>query len=150
MKGMILMSWTKDEVFEFLSERPRVGRLATVTGGGAPRVTPVWFEARDGSVLVHTGTEMAKARNVAATGSAALAVDDDEWPYRGVSVWGQARLVDPDDAVGDLSRFVTGLAISHLGPDIGAAMGENLSDPSWPHSIIDLTVEHWHSFDYGG
>ncbi len=41
------MSWSKQQVLEFLEERPRIGRLATVTAGGDPRVVPVWFRIRD-------------------------------------------------------------------------------------------------------
>src|SRR5215472_1579323 len=107
-EGDELMSWNKQEVLAYLKERPRVGRLATVTPGGAPRVVPVWFRTRDDKVLVHTGARMAKARNIEATGQYALAVDDDAWPYRGVSVWGPARLLDPEAAVGgDLRSFMT-------------------------------------------
>ena len=142
------MSWSKQEVLAFLGERPRIGRLATVTAGGEPRVVPVWFRARDDQVLVHTGPGMAKARNIEAKGRYALAVDDDAWPYRGVSVRGPARLVDPAAAVGNLRQFMTDMAVSYLGADLGAPMGESLSDPSWPHTIIELTIERWITFDY--
>jgi len=142
------MSWSKQEVLAFLDERPRVGRLATVTAGGEPRVVPVWFRTRGDKVLVHTGSGMAKARNVEATGRHALAVDDDAWPYRGVSVRGPARLLDPEAAVGDLREFMTDMAVAYLGADAGVPMGASLSDPSWPHTIIELTIEQWISFDY--
>src|SRR5260370_21117989 len=114
------MSWSKQKVLAFLGERPRVGRLATVTAGGEPRVVPVWFRTRDDQVLVHTGSGMAKARNVEATGRYALAVDDDAWPYRGVSVRGPARLVDPQAAVGDLPEFMTDMAGSYMCTAAGA------------------------------
>ena len=144
------MSWSKQEVLAFLDERPRVGRLATVTPDGEPRVVPVWFRTDGDKVLVHTGAGMAKARNVEASGRYALAVDDDAWPYRGVSVWGTARLVDPEAAVGNLLQFMTDVAVSYLGADAGVPMGESLSDPSWPHTIIELAIERWISFDYTG
>ena len=142
------MSWSKQEVLAFLDERPRVGRLATVTPGGEPRVVPVWFRMRVGKVLIHTASGMAKARNIDATGRYAFAVDDDAWPYRGVSVRGSARLLDPELAVGDLCEFMTEIAISYLGVDAGVQMGRSLSDPSWPHTIIELTIDRWITFDY--
>jgi len=147
-EGDELMSWNRQEVLAYLEERPRVGRLATVTPGGEPRVVPVWFRTLDDKVLVHTGAGMAKARNIEATGQYALAVDDDAWPYRGVSVWGSARVLDPEAAVGDLRSFMTDIAVSYLGVDVGMPIGESLSDPSWPHTIIELTVERWIAFDY--
>jgi hypothetical protein len=146
--GRPMMSWTKQQVLEFLAERPRVGRLATTTSHGAPRVVPVWSATREDAVLIHTGARMAKARNIAATGRYALAVTDDTWPYRGVSIWGPARLAEPDEAVGDLGAFMTDVAVSHLGEEAGVPMGKNLSDPSWPHTILVLTIEDWLSFDY--
>ena len=142
------MSWSKQDVLAFLYERPRIGRLATVTSGGEPRVVPVWFHTLDDKVLVHTHAGSAKARNIEATGRYALAVDDDAWPYRGVSVWGGARLFDPVATVGDLREFMTDIAVSYLGADAGVPMGESLSDPSWPHTIIELTIERWITFDY--
>src|SRR5260370_34464911 len=144
------MSWSKQEVLAFLDERPRVGRLATITPGGEPRVVPVWFRTAGDKVLVHTGAGMAKARNVEASGRYALAVDDDAWPYRGVSVWGPARLVDPEAAVGDLREFLTNVAVSYLGAEAGVPMGESLSDPSWRHTVIELAIERWISFDHAG
>ena len=142
------MSWSKQEVLAFLAERPRIGRLATVTRGGEPRVVPVWFRMREDKVLIHTAPGMAKARHIEATGQYAFAVDDDAWPYRGVSVRGSARLLDPELAVGDLREFMTDVAISYLGAAAGVPMGESLSDPSWPHTIIELTIDRWISFDY--
>ena len=142
------MTWTKQEVLDFLGERPHLGRLATVTTDGEPRVVPVWFRLRDEKVLVHTGARMAKARNIEANSHYALAVDEDTWPYRGVSIWGPARLVDPEEAVGDLRDFMTDLAVSYIGEEDGVPMGENMSDPSWPHTILELTPERWLSFDY--
>src|SRR5712692_4156128 len=99
------MSWSKQEVMAFLDERPRVGRLATVTLHGEPRVVPVWFRTRGDKVLVHTGAGMAKARHIEASGRHALAVDEDVWPDRGVSLWGTARLVGPEAAVGALREL---------------------------------------------
>lgn len=142
------MTWSRQDVFAFLTERPRVGRLATVTRAGEPRVVPVWFHARHDGILVHTNPRMAKAHHIAATGRFALAVDDDAWPYRGVSIWGAARTVDPGDVVGDLSAFMRDLAVSYLGEDIGGPMGKSLSDPSSPHTILVLTPDGWLDYDY--
>ncbi|MGQ0803052.1 MAG: pyridoxamine 5'-phosphate oxidase family protein [Actinomycetota bacterium] len=142
------MTLSKHELFAFLAERPRIGRLATVTAAGEPRVVPVWFRVRDDRILVHTNPRMGKARNVTATGRFALAVDDDSWPYRGVSLWGSAHTVDPAGVVGDLRAFTHDLAASYLGAQLGGPMGESLSDPSWPHTILVLEPDGWLDFDY--
>jgi hypothetical protein len=70
---------------------------------------------------------MAKARNIIATGRFALAVDDDSWPYRGVSLWGSAQAADPAMVVSDLRAFMHDLAVSYLGAKLGEPMGESLS-----------------------
>jgi hypothetical protein len=61
---------------------------------------------------------------------------------------GPARLVDPEATAGDLREFMTDMAVAYLGADAGVPMGASLSDPSWPHTIIELTIEQWISFDY--
>lgn len=142
------MSLSKHELFAFLAERPRIGRLATVTASGEPRVVPVWFRVDHDRIFVHTNPEMGKARNIIATGRFALAVDDDSWPYRGVSIWGSARAADPAEVVDDLGAFMHDIAVSYLGAKLGEPMGASLSDPSWPHTILVLEPDGWLDFDY--
>jgi hypothetical protein len=89
-----------------------------------------------------------KGNGIIATGRFALAVDDDSWPYRGVSLWGPASAADPADVVSDLRAFMHDLAVSYLGAKLGEPMGESLSDPSWPHTILVLDPYEWRDFDY--
>ncbi|MEM3799963.1 MAG: pyridoxamine 5'-phosphate oxidase family protein, partial [Thermoprotei archaeon] len=75
----------------FLSER-RVLRLATVGSNGQPHISSVWFVFKDGKFLISTALDRLKAKDVAVNPRVALIVDTDTMPYRGVIVWGLARL----------------------------------------------------------
>ncbi len=65
-----------------------------------------------------------------------------------MAIWGDAQRRDADEAVADLQAFMTDLAVSYLGTDAGIPMGASLSDPSWPHSLLELSVDGWLGFDY--
>jgi pyridoxamine 5'-phosphate oxidase family protein len=85
----------------YLVER-RLARLATVGRNGTPHVTPVgmWHHNPDTNSIDITGHDFAatkKYRDVAATGTAAIVVDDfastDPWRPRGVEVRGRAEAI---------------------------------------------------------
>jgi pyridoxamine 5'-phosphate oxidase family protein len=84
----------------YLREEPRLGRLATVGRDGMPHIAPVgWRLDPDADTVVITGRDFAatkKFRDVAATGSAAIVVDDvlAPWQPRGVEIRGRAESVD--------------------------------------------------------
>jgi pyridoxamine 5'-phosphate oxidase family protein len=86
----------------YLAER-RLARLATVGRDGMPHVTPVgmWRHNSDADSIDITGHAFAaskKYRDVAASGVAAIVVDDlastDPWRPRGVEVRGHAEVIE--------------------------------------------------------
>jgi nitroimidazol reductase NimA-like FMN-containing flavoprotein (pyridoxamine 5'-phosphate oxidase superfamily) len=130
----------------FLSDGPRVARLATSSASGDIHVVPVWYRLDDDRILVHVLAESRKARNVAETGRFALVVDVEGPPYQGVMVKGPARVVDED--VIDIRAIVRELAIEHWGPEIGAEYGPHLADASGIHVALVLEPKTWTSWDY--
>jgi len=136
---------TRDEMFRFLDEEPRIGRLATVTETGEPHVTPVWFRTDGDRILVHTMASLRKARNVAATGRFALTVDTEEWPNRGVTMRGPARTAAGDEVD---HRFIEDLTVAYLGEE-QRSMGRYMAELPGEHATLVLTPETWHAFDYG-
>jgi pyridoxamine 5'-phosphate oxidase family protein len=96
----------------------RLGRLATVDGGGAPHVVPVVFsvdEARDAIVVTGFGlTSSRKWRNLKADPAVAFVVDDletvDPWRPRGVQLRGSAELVEEPGQEAILIRPATVVA----------------------------------------
>jgi pyridoxamine 5'-phosphate oxidase family protein len=87
----------------FLRGERRLARIATVAADGMPHVTPVgWRLDPDADSVVVTGREFAatkKYRDVAATGRAAIVIDDvaPPWQPRGVEIRGRAEAIaDPE------------------------------------------------------
>ena len=83
----------------YLGDR-RLARVATVGPDGTPHVTPVgmWQLGGDGAWVEVTGRDFGatkKYRDVAATGHAAIVVDDlatvDPWRPRGIEIRGAAE-----------------------------------------------------------
>lgn len=140
------MSWSKDEVFAFLREQPRLGRLATVSPAGEPHVVPIWFGVVDEELRIHTLADSTKAVNIAATGRFSLAVDVEPMPYKGVSLRGTAEAVGAHDI--DPSALARELAIAYLGEETGAPFGEAIANAPGEHVTLVLRPREWESWDY--
>ncbi|MGH3762568.1 PPOX class F420-dependent oxidoreductase [Actinophytocola sp.] len=90
-----------DAEISYLASQP-LGRLATMSPDGSPQVNPVGFryDAELGVIDIggHDLTATKKFRNVAASGRAALVVDDlvsrQPWRVRGVEIRGKAEPLD--------------------------------------------------------
>lgn len=89
------MSFTTAEI-DYLRSQP-LGRLATVGADGVVQANSVGFRIDDGTIVVggHSLAMGRKYRNVAATGRAALVVDDlvspNPWTVRGIEIRGRAQ-----------------------------------------------------------
>ena len=93
------MVFFTDDELEYLLGQRRLARLATVGRDGTPHVAPVgWsYNESEGTIDVggHSLERTKKYRDVAATGRAALVIDDvlPPWRPRGVEVRGRAEAV---------------------------------------------------------
>lgn len=94
------MSVFTDQELHYLRSERLLGRLATVGPDGMPHIAPVgWHLDADGETITVSGRNFAKTkkfRDVAASGRAAIVIDDvlPPWQPRGVEVRGQAEAVD--------------------------------------------------------
>ena len=97
--------------------RPIIGQLGFHGLDGYPHVLPVWFEHRDGDVLIATPLGTYKGRALSRDGRAALSVSTVERPYWIVSAIGDAAL----EALPESERieFVGAIAVRYLGPERG-------------------------------
>jgi nitroimidazol reductase NimA-like FMN-containing flavoprotein (pyridoxamine 5'-phosphate oxidase superfamily) len=97
--------------------RPIVGQLGFHGLDGYPHVLPVWFEYRDGEVLIASPAAAYKGRALAKDSRAALTVSTVDRPYHIVSVVGDAAV----ERLPELERieFITAIAGRYLGPDDG-------------------------------
>jgi nitroimidazol reductase NimA-like FMN-containing flavoprotein (pyridoxamine 5'-phosphate oxidase superfamily) len=97
--------------------RPIIGQLGFHGLDGYPHVLPVWFEHRDGDVLIATPPGTYKGRALSRDGRAALSVSTVERPYWIVSVVGDAAVEPlPESARID---FVSAIAARYLGAERG-------------------------------
>ena len=132
---------TKDEREEFLAAL-HVGVLSVARDSAGPLAVPVWYTYQPGGpVSLSTGATSAKARAIAAAGRFTLTVQDEQPPYKYVTVEGPATSQDATDA----ERLE--LARRYLGAEGGDAF--LAANPSGGQVMIRMTPEHWLSVDYG-
>lgn len=70
-----------DERRVFLLHGTRTGKLATVREGGRPHVVPIWFVLDGDDVVLTTGEDTVKGRNLRRDPRASLCVDDEDPPF---------------------------------------------------------------------
>lgn len=96
-----------DEALEaFLQEPGLLMRLGTLGRDGYPQVTPVWYLYEGGCFYITTASDRVKARNMQAHPKVGFAIDWDTKPYRGVSLWGDARLMAEGEAARSMTRRI--------------------------------------------
>jgi PPOX class probable F420-dependent enzyme len=105
---------SRPEWERFLKGR-HVAVLGTVGPGGEPVLTPIWYFFRDGKILMRTGKDSAKAKNIAKDARATVCVQNERAPYRSVTVYGRAT-IGPAEA-----RLGATMARRYLGAIAGAA-----------------------------
>lgn len=101
------MSTTEREAL--LAKPGQLCRIATVTPEGAPHVTPIWFIHEDGTVFVTPRAESSWLTNLRREPRVAIAVDEEPFPYRKVTIEGTAEFchdVGDDDTWRDLYRRI--------------------------------------------
>ena len=69
-----------------------VGQLSYLGADGYPRVSPVWFDLRDGQILISTHLGSYKAKSLRCQPRAALGVSNGTWPYRSLALIGEASI----------------------------------------------------------
>ena len=67
-----------DPVVASLLADANLARLAYVGIDVRPRVVPIWFQYRDGAIVMITGPKAEKARALAANGAVALTIDSSQ------------------------------------------------------------------------
>jgi nitroimidazol reductase NimA-like FMN-containing flavoprotein (pyridoxamine 5'-phosphate oxidase superfamily) len=122
-----------------------VGVLSVAAGDDrGPIAVPVWYEYQvGGRVSVITGRGSRKGRAILASGRMTLCAQDENPPYRYVSVEGPAVAEELDPA----ERLA--MARRYLGAELGEQYVTSNPDPGRESVIFRMTPEHWVSVDYG-
>ncbi|HET9476259.1 MAG TPA: PPOX class F420-dependent oxidoreductase [Dehalococcoidia bacterium] len=123
----------RDEWERFLRGR-RVGVLATISADGTPVLTPIWYLYRRGLLLVRTGKESVKARNIQRDPRVTVCVQDERPPYASVTVYGRA-------AIGpDRGGLIVEIARHYLGGIAGAAYVRGVAEGVQQSAEITIAV----------
>lgn len=109
-----------DERRAFLLEGTRTGKLATVRPDGRPHVVPIWFALDGDDIVLTTGADTVKGRNICRDGRVSLCVDDESPPYSFVMVEGEATVGEDRD---ELLRWATRLGGRYMGEDRAEEFG---------------------------
>jgi len=97
------------EIESFLDEPGHLVRIATIDSDGFPRVLPLWFVRVGRQILFTPRSPAVVWANLQRDARIGLSIDEDEQPYRKVTVRGIADVVHPpgeDDAWRDLYRTI--------------------------------------------
>jgi uncharacterized protein len=106
----------------FLAE-PNVAILATSSKNGRPHAVPIWYLYEDGEIIVSTGPESKKARNVRQNPAVTLVVDRRSLPYYAVMLHGEAAIgprLTPEERLK--------MAVRYLGEELGGRYVERSTD----------------------
>ena len=79
------------DIQAYLDER-HIATIVTLNSDGSPHVAPVWYEYRDGQVLIITGASSVKVRNIQHDPRVSVCIANDTSPARYVLVEGSARI----------------------------------------------------------
>ena len=102
-----------ESYLDLFSGKKSFANLATVMPDGSPQVTPVWFDYKDGKVLVNTARGRVKDRNMTQNAKVALAISDPENPYRHIQVRGRVVGITEEGA----DAHIDSLAMKYMGLD---------------------------------
>jgi nitroimidazol reductase NimA-like FMN-containing flavoprotein (pyridoxamine 5'-phosphate oxidase superfamily) len=100
---------SRDEIEAFLDEPGHLVRIATIDADGFPRVLPLWFVRVDRRIMFTPRSPAIIWANLRRDQRVGLSIDEDQQPYRKVTVRGIAEVVHPpgaDDAWRDLYRTI--------------------------------------------
>jgi PPOX class probable F420-dependent enzyme len=87
---------SKSQRDTFLSGR-RVAVLVTIAPDGRPVPTPIWYLYRSGRFYFRTAGDAVKTKNVERDPRVSICVQDEQPPYRTVTVYGHAEVAPAMD-----------------------------------------------------
>ncbi|GAB2655473.1 PPOX class F420-dependent oxidoreductase [Nocardia goodfellowii] len=81
--------------------------LASLGPGGAPQSHPVWFDFDpvSGRLLISTGTDRQKYRNIRRDPRVSVSILDPDDPYRYLEIRGHVVMIEPDPGKAFLDRL---------------------------------------------
>ena len=96
-----------------LLDKKSFAHLSSLGPSGEPQSHPVWYHAADGQLLISTGTDRQKYRNIQRDPRVSVSILDPDDPYRYLEVRGRVVEIEPDTQ----KAFLDQLARKYLGQD---------------------------------
>jgi PPOX class probable F420-dependent enzyme len=126
------------EYHRFLTEGTRTGKLATTRSDGRPHVAPVGFDLDDdGTVVLTTGANSVKGKNLQRDPRVCLCVDDQTPPYSFVVIDGIAEITEDP---GLLLEWATRIAGRYMGAEKAEQYGRRNAMPG--ELLVRITPNH--------
>jgi PPOX class probable F420-dependent enzyme len=113
-----------EEVRQFLLEKARTGKLATVRDDGRPHIAPIWIDLDGDTIVFTTGHDSIKAATIRRDSRVAICVDDDRPPFAFVIIEGTASITDNRE---ELRYWATRIAGRYMGEELAEAYGKRNS-----------------------
>jgi PPOX class probable F420-dependent enzyme len=82
---------TETELASFLNSAP-IARLGTLNPDGTIHLAALWFKYIDGGIVIGTQDKTSKIRNIKRNPNVTVLIDNEQSPFRGVLIYGQAQL----------------------------------------------------------
>ncbi len=131
-----MQDMTRDEVYTFIMEGTRTGKLATVRDDGRPHVVPVWFVTDGDDLVFMTMNTSVKAKNMLRDTRVTLCVDDENPPYAFAMIEGQAR-IELGISQAERRKWATVIGGRYMGEDRAEEFGQRNADPE--EYVVRLT-----------
>ena len=124
-----------------------VGIFSVAEEGRGPLAVPVWYAYEPGGeIAIWTGAGSRKARLLEQVGRFSFCVQDENPPYKFVSVEGAVSSVGPASFEGDVRPLV----YRYLGPEAAGPYLDGIGGPAGVAEdvVIRMRPERWYSADF--
>ena len=117
-------------------------RLAYVWFDGTPRVVPIWFHWTGDALVMCSPARAPKLKAIQQNPAVSVTIDSNEWPYRVLSVRGDATVTHGDDVAPEYAaaaeRYLGQAAGQGWVQQIrGMPMGRIVVEPRWVN-VLDF------------
>ena len=96
--------FTQDELVAFLNEAP-IARLSSLNPDGTIHIAAVYFKYDNGDILIGTQDITHKVNNIKHNPNVTVLIDSQDYPFRGVLIYGEAVL-DYEDVIAKRASIV--------------------------------------------
>jgi PPOX class probable F420-dependent enzyme len=136
-----MTAMTEQDVALFWRE-PNLAKLATINADGTPHLMPLWYLYDGRDLVMITGPNARKVRNIRRDPRVTVCIDRPTPPYAGVMVHGTARLEEVA-----YQELAVPMAVRYLGSDAGELLGARYAESDLV--TIRVVIDHLSSWDFG-